>query len=97
MAVKESIPGVIRSEVNLDLLACGHEDDIFDESPRRQTAGQACDLKAVAVQVDRVVVDASILEAQPIALAMNKLRGLGIRIGLSVDRPVVEIAVAGEL
>jgi hypothetical protein len=97
VAVEEGAAGVVGGELDLGGGVGADEEDVFVEAGELGAGVDAADLKGVAMQMERVVVGALVLEEEPVALAGLEHRLVGMRVGLSVDAPELFRAVALEL
>src|SRR3954465_9511087 len=94
MAMEQCGPRMVGDEVNLDGAESRHIDRILDD------AGSSlftyfCDLKAVAMHVDGMVVTTLVGHRQAIAFSgLGGEQRIGIRPGFSVDRPTIVATTA---
>src|SRR5262245_15781116 len=88
--MKQGQTGLIRHDVDFDLLPRGHHDHVLADS-RRPLGRDANDLERVTVQVYRVIVRALVVEAPTIALTALDDNRIGLWVWLAVDRPVVPV------
>ena len=65
MAMKKGEARVISQEIDFDGIAARNDNNVFENS-RRALAGKLCQLKSVAMQVNRMIVIALIVKSEPI-------------------------------
>src|SRR5580692_7353871 len=73
MAVKQREPRIIRHEIDLHLLIPANHDHVLDDS-RGRLPCHTCQLKTVAVKVDRMDVIARVPHPQPIPFPLLQLK-----------------------
>ena len=87
---------MVGGELNIHLGFRIHQDGVFEDTVDLGMARQLPQLKAVPVQVNRMIVGAAIDERQTITLAGLQHRAVCIRVGPAVDGPTIHGAVSGE-
>ena len=92
MAMKERQPGIVRREINIDLLIAADHHDIFHH-PESLLPVYLSQFETVAMKVNRVNIVSRILHAQAVAFVFfHAQHGLHVlfREGDVIDRPQIE-------
>jgi hypothetical protein len=95
VAMEECSARVRSGEVDLSCAIGRYNDNVFSQAGHGFSV-EACHLEGVPVEMDGVIIGALVPHDQAVAPALLQHHSVGLRIGLSVDSPVVEVAVPAE-